>query len=142
MDDKATGEEECCCFVILGDFGTIAAGLGEERTSFRNGLAGDGARFNRFFSNWWFGGLVGSLVPEPLERSIFTTLRRYRWRICGGEEGFDGSTNDQSTTHRNNTFDRRQQQKHSPVSPLFSSLPGWGCAPRSFRLFAVLFHSV
>jgi hypothetical protein len=126
----------------LGDFGTITVGLGEERkewTSFRNGLAGDDARFNRFFSNWWFGGLVDSLIPEPLELSM---LQPPDDTGGGGEEEEGaGRINVQSTTHRKNTLDRRQQ-KHGPVSPwFFSSLPVGDAHPeRSF--IPVVLHSV
>lgn len=77
----------CCCLLSLGDFGAMAGGLLEERecASLRKGLAGDGARFTRFFSSWWFCGLVS--LPEPLELSI---LHRQRPRRL------DGGKNDQS----------------------------------------------
>lgn len=60
----------------------------------------------------------------------------------GREEEGEGRINVQSTTHRNNTLDRRQQ-KHGPVSSwFFSSLPVGDAHPgRSFIPFFVL-HSV
>lgn len=69
-----TKGSEADCLLSLGDLGTMAGGLGDrECTSLRKGLAGEGARFSLFFSNWWFCGLVS--LPEPLELSI---IHRHR----------------------------------------------------------------
>lgn len=106
---------DCCCLLSLGDLGTMAGGLAErECTSLRKGLAGEGARFSLFFSNWWFCGLVS--LPEPLGLSII-----HRHRQQGGDEG-----NDQSTTPRK--ISDMRHQKNSQLSSLPSSSSGWGCA--------------
>lgn len=97
------GTVDDCCLFNLGDFGTIAGGLGDrEWTSFRKGLAGEGALFNRFFSNWWFCGLVS--LPEPLELSIIFQHR----------QGEDDGEIDRSSAQQN-TLDRLHH-KYSLVS--------------------------
>lgn len=94
----------------------MAGGLAErECTSLRKGLAGEGARFSLFFSNWWFCGLVS--LPEPLELSI---IHRHRQQQ-GGDEG-----SDQSTAPRK--ISDMRHQKNSQLSSLPSSSSGWGCA--------------
>lgn len=101
------------CLVSLGDFGAMAGGFVErECRSLRKGLAGEGARFSLFFSNWWFCGLVS--LPEPLELSII-----HRHRLQEGDEG-----NNQSTAPRKISADMRHQKNRQ----LPSSLSGWRCA--------------
>ena len=117
-----------CCLLSLGDFGTMAGGLVErECTSFRKGLAGEGARFSLFFSNCWLCGLVS--LPEPLELSII-----HRHRQQEGEEG-----NGQSTAPRK--ISDMRHQKSSQVS-LPSSSSGWGCASCVVLDVFSLFYSI
>lgn len=106
---KGTGAD-CCCLLSLGDFGTMPGGLVERQcTSLRKGLAGEGARFNLFFSNWWFCGLVS--LPEPSALSIIHRHRR--------QEGGEG--NDQPTAPRK-TSDTRHQKDGRVALPC--SRPG------------------
>lgn len=103
----------CCCLESLGDLGPMAGGLAErDGTSFRKGLAGDGARFGLFFSGCWLCALVSP--PEPLELSII----HRRERSGGGSDQFAAP------------------QKSCPVSLLPSSP---GCASCGLR---GLLHSI